>query len=166
MPSSRCFRSFGQALVGGVHVAELSVAQRLAVAVRNLHAVEHVGERDHVAVRHVGVPVLPRVGQADGLAVLHDVGQHHDLGQPRLLVGAGHVDLQAPEARRERAQLRGREVLLRVAQHAVAAECLQQLLEYVVRQRLRKVEVLDARAERGAAGNDAKWHACFLGRVL
>jgi hypothetical protein len=52
----------GQVVVGGVHVAELGVAQRLAVALRDPDAVEHVGEGDLPAVGHVGVPVLPRVG--------------------------------------------------------------------------------------------------------
>src|SRR3712207_9041953 len=57
----------GQALVGGVHVAELRVAERLAVAHRHALGVQHVGERDLLRVAHVRVPALARVVQADRL---------------------------------------------------------------------------------------------------
>ena len=47
-----------QVVVGGVHVAELRLAERLAVAQRHVLRMQDVGQRNVVAVRHVGVPAL------------------------------------------------------------------------------------------------------------
>ena len=54
-----------QRLIGGVHVRELGAAERLAVAVRDADAVEHVHKARHLAIGHVGVPVLPSIRAAD-----------------------------------------------------------------------------------------------------
>ena len=52
-----------QRFIGSVHVGELGAAERLAVAARDADAVQHVHEAEHLAIGHVGVPVLAGVGQ-------------------------------------------------------------------------------------------------------
>src|SRR5258706_542338 len=79
-----------------MHAAKLCVAERLAAAARDLDAVEHVGERDGAAVGHVGVPVLPGVGEADRPAVLDDVGEDHDLRDAGLPSGERETVPSAP----------------------------------------------------------------------
>jgi hypothetical protein len=79
--------------MGGAHVGEHRVAERLPVAVRDFDAVEHVGETDNGVIGHVGMPILPGVGQADRLAVFQDIGEQHDLRHIRLAVGAGRRSL-------------------------------------------------------------------------
>ncbi len=143
----------GKTVVSGVHAAELGRPERLAVALRDLDAVEHVRERDHPAVRHVGVPVLPRVGKADRLAVLDDVGEDHHLRNARLLVGVGDIDLELAEARAEIGELPAGELLAREANNAVSPERAQHGVELLLRQRLREVEPLDRRAERLSAAD-------------
>src|SRR5215213_12012741 len=69
-----------QRLIGGVHVGELGAAQRLAVAVRDADAVEHVHKARHLAIGHVGMPVLPGIRAADVSAVLLEVRKDIDLG--------------------------------------------------------------------------------------
>src|SRR4051794_21995692 len=69
-----------QRLIGGVHVGKLGAAQRLAVAVRDADAVEHVHKARHLAIGHVGMPVLPGIRAADVSAVLLEVRKDIDLG--------------------------------------------------------------------------------------
>ena len=125
----------GQVLVGGMHVAELRLAERLAVAHRHMPRVQDVGERDVVAVRHVGVPALAGIVGADLLSVLLHVGQDHHLGMVRLVVGVGDVDLEFAEAAAEGGELIGVQCLAREAQHAVFAQRAQDRAEVAVRQR-------------------------------
>src|SRR5258706_16011415 len=105
-----------------MHAAKLCGAERLAAAARDLDAIEHVGERDGAAVGHVGVPVLPGVGEADRLAVLDDVGEDHDLRDAGLLERVGDVDLELAELRAEVAQLRSRKLLPRELQYSILAK--------------------------------------------
>ena len=93
------------------------------------------------------MPVLPRVREPDRLAVLHDVGEDHHLGNPRLLESVGDVDLQLPEARAEIGELPARELLPRKAHHAESPQRAQHGVELLVRQRLREIEPGYRRAE-------------------
>ena len=52
-----------QRVIRGVHVGEFGAAKRLAVTPRNPDAIQHVHETNDVAIRHVGVPVLPGIGE-------------------------------------------------------------------------------------------------------
>ncbi len=142
----------GEVFVGGVHVAELGCPERPAIALRNPDAIEHVGERDRPAVRHVRVPALARVRHADRLAVLHDVGKYHYLGNARFLVGVGDVDFQVPEARAEVPEVGGGKLLPRKTDDAVLAQRMQNRIELHTGQRLCEVEPLHRRAECLSAG--------------
>jgi hypothetical protein len=68
-----------QIFVGEVHVRELSPAERLAIPVRDANAVEHIHEPGHLAIGHVGVPVLTGIGTADVFAVFFQVRENTDL---------------------------------------------------------------------------------------
>ena len=138
----------GQIVIGRAHVGEFGATERLAVAVRHLDAVEHVREGDDLAVGHVGVPVLPGVGEADRSAVLDDVGQDHHLGEARLLIGVGDVDLQRAEARAKRLQSGRVDLLVRKQDHAMSAERFQNGGKVRFAQRLREVDA----GNRGAKG--------------
>jgi hypothetical protein len=137
-----------------VHVGKLGVAEHDAVAPRHLDGVEHVGERDHARVRHVGVPVLPGVGEPDRLAVLDDVGQDHHLGNVGLLIDVRHLHLQLAEARGEIAQRAARELLAREADDAVLPERAGDRVDGFMRDRRREVDPLDGGAESLVGGND------------
>src|ERR1700677_985223 len=63
----------GKRFVSGMHVGEFGAAQRFAVAPGNPDPVQYVYETDHIAIGHIGVPVLPSVGRADIFSVLFDV---------------------------------------------------------------------------------------------
>jgi hypothetical protein len=102
--------------------------------------------------------ILPRIGQADGLAVFNDVGQGHHFGQAGFLVGTRHVDFQRAEVRGEVAHLTWRERLPGIAQHAVAAQCCNQQQAVGRRHRLRQVQSQDARAQTVCVGFDVKTH--------
>ena len=117
-----------QRVVGGVHVGELGAAERRAVAARDADAVQHVHEAHHVAIRHVGVPVLAGVGQADIFAALLQVRQRADM-RFVLGIGRGAGSLDLAEALGECAQVADVELLIREAQHAVPAERQQDLGE-------------------------------------
>ena len=56
-----------------VHIRELGPVKRLAVPVRDADAVEHVHEPRHLAISHVGMPVLTGIGTTDVFAVLFQV---------------------------------------------------------------------------------------------
>src|SRR5206468_6025226 len=101
-----------------------------------------------------GVPVLAGVAGADRPAVFDDVGEDHDLGMARLLIGAGDVDLERAEPRRKRLQLRRIELLRRKAQHAVTPERFQYSVELASGQRLRQIDALNRGAEDFAGRND------------
>ena len=60
-------------LVGEAHIREFGTAERLAVPVRDADAVEHIHEPGHLAIGHVGVPVLTGIGTTDVFAVLFQV---------------------------------------------------------------------------------------------
>jgi hypothetical protein len=143
-----------QLVIGGVHAGELGGAERLAVPPRNADAVEHVGEGDLAAVGHVGVPVLAGIGEAEGLAVLDDVGERHHLGMRRVLEGVRDVDLERAEAAGKRLERGGIEMLAGEAQDAVAAERRQQHAEFRIAERLRQVHAVDGGAEDPPAGRD------------
>ena len=134
-----------QRVVGGVHVGELGAAERLAVAARDADAVQHVHEAHHVAIRHVGVPVLAGVGQADILAALLQVRQRADM-RFVLGIGRGARSLDLAEAFGECAQVADVELLIREAQHAVTAERQQDLGELPLVDP-RHVDAMDGRAE-------------------
>ncbi len=121
--------SGGQLVVGGALVAELGVAERLAVALRDPDAVEDIAEGDGLAVGHVRVPALARVREADRPAVLDDVRQDHHLGHAGLLVHVRDVDLELAPARAEVPELQRGKLLARIAQHAVLGERIQGELE-------------------------------------
>ena len=122
----------GQIVVGRVHVAELRLAERLAVARRHMLCVQDVGERDVAAVRHVGVPALAGIVGANLLPIALHVGQDHHLGMARLVIGIGDVDLQLAEAAAEGCELIRVQRLAREAQHAVVAESAQDCAEVAV----------------------------------
>src|SRR5262249_15395495 len=136
-----------QVFIRGVHVADLGRAQRLPVAMRDLDAVEHVRERDRPAVRHVRVPALTRVREADRLSVLDDVGQDHHFRDAGLLIRICDVDLQLPEAGAEICKVAPRQPLAWKPDNAVITQGPQHDLELAARQRLRKIEPLDRRAQ-------------------
>ena len=109
-----------QILVGGMHVAELRVAQRPAVAHRHLDGVEHVGERHVLAVGHVRVPALSGIAEPDRLAVPGHVGQHHDFRKIRLVELIGDIDFEVAEHAAEAGERVRLQALLGKAQHADA----------------------------------------------
>jgi hypothetical protein len=152
----------GQPVVGRALVAELGVAERLAVAVRDLDAVEDVAEGEGRTVGHVGVPALARVRDAQRPAVLDDIGEDHHLGDAGLLVHAGDVDFQLAPQRAEVLQVLRAQLLTRVAQHAVLAQCAVGEVEFLFGQRLRKVEPLEGRAQGLPARNDFHVHLTRL----
>src|SRR5207248_7788039 len=86
----------------------------------------------------------------DRLAVLDDVGKDHHFGMPRLLIGAGDVDLERAEPLGKRLQPRRVEVLSWKAQHAVAPERCQDFGELRLVERPRQIEALDRGSERFA----------------
>src|SRR3989442_8476368 len=137
-----------------MHVAELGVAQRPAVAHGHLDGVEHVGERDLLAVGHIGVPALSGIAEPDRLAVPGYVGQDHHFGKAGLVELIGDVDLELAEHAPEARKFRGLEPLLGKAQHAMLAERPQDLLEVAVRDRLGQIHPLDAGAQCLTAGMD------------
>ena len=108
-------------VIGGVHVGEHRVAERLAVPTRNLDAVEHVGEADERIIGHVGMPILPGIGYADLLSILDNVGEEHDFRHIGLAVSGGLRSLQGTESLRERVQGTRVERLLWKPNHTVFA---------------------------------------------
>ena len=58
-----------------MHVSELGPAEGLSLTNRDLDRVEDVRERDLRRIRHVGVPLLAGVREADWLTVLDAVRQ-------------------------------------------------------------------------------------------
>src|SRR5436305_1910110 len=72
----------------------------------------------------------------------------------RLLIGPRDIDLERAEARGKRLQLRRVELLLRKAQHAVAAERRQDFGELRLIERPRQIEALDCGAESFTSGPD------------
>jgi hypothetical protein len=121
-----------QIVVSGMHVAELRVAQRAAVAHRHLDGVQHVGERHLLAVGHVRVPTLSGIAEPDRLAVPGYVGQHHHLRKIRLVELIGDVDFEVAEHAAEAGEGVRFQALLGKAQHAERAEGAQNLLEIAV----------------------------------
>src|SRR5215831_6182137 len=116
-----------------MHVAELRIAQWPAVARGHLDGVEHAGERDLLAVGHIGVPALSGVGEPNRLAGGRHVGQHHHFGKAGFVELIGDVDLELAEHAPEARKLLRLEPLLGKAQHAALAERPQDLLEVAVR---------------------------------
>src|SRR5436190_18106172 len=144
-----------QASVRRLRVRELRRAERRAVALRDLDAVEHVGERDHPAVGHVGVPALPGIGEADRPAVLDDVREDHHLRHAGLLVALrADVDLEVAKLPAEIGELAPGELLPRKAHHAAPAERLEDAVDLGGWQRPGEVEPFDARAQCFAARDD------------
>jgi len=85
----------GQIVVSGMHGGKLRAAKRTARFVAwHLYRVQHIRECDHAVIRHVGVPTLAGVRQADRFAVLDNVGQEHDLGMFGVLAHARDMDLE------------------------------------------------------------------------
>ena len=94
------------------------------------------------------MPVLAGVGEADRLSVLHDVGKRHDLGDSRLLVGTrSDVDLELAEARGEVLLLARGQLLARKADHAMAAQRLDDGVDFAVFQPPGQVQAFHLRAE-------------------
>ena len=112
----------GQCFVHGVHAGELGAAQRYAVAARDAYAIQHVHKAHHVAVRHVGMPVLSGVRRADVLAALLQVRQRADM---RVIVLCGTRSLNFAESLRESAQVAQIQLLIGKPQHAILAESQQ-----------------------------------------
>ena len=147
-----------QVLVRGLRVGEHRRAEHLTIAPRHLDGVEHVQKADGLVVGHVGVPVLPGVGDADRLAVLDDVREIADFGHPRLVVTAGQGGLDPPEAPREVSELGRLELLSGKAQHAVPAEGFQNCREVHVAQGFREVQPPDGRPQDLPARLDGPHH--------
>jgi hypothetical protein len=145
-----------------MHVAELRIAQRSAVARGYLDGVEHVGERDLLTVGHIGVPALSGVAEPDRLAVGRHVGQHHHFGKAGFVELIGDVDLELAEHAPEARELLRLEPLLGKAQHAALAERPQDLPEVALRNRLGEVHALDPGAQCPTAGMDLHAFARFL----
>jgi hypothetical protein len=145
----------GQVVVGGLRADEGRRPQHLAIPARHPHRIEDVEEADGRVVRHVGVPVLPGIGEADGPAVLDDVRENPDLGHLRLVI-AGEHRLDAAKAPREVAQGGGLQALRGKAQDAKATEGAQDGGEVAVAQGVREIDSpdrgpqdLSARLDRG-----------------
>src|SRR5207245_8409327 len=145
-----------QILVRGLRVGEHRGSEHLTVAPWHLDRVEHVQKADGLVVGHVGVPVLPGVGDADRLAVLDDVREIADLGHPRLVVTAGQGSLDPTEALREVSELGRLELLSGEVEHAVPAEGFQNCRKGRVAQRLREVRPPDGRPQHLPARLDAR----------
>ena len=93
-------------------------------------AVQNVGKGHHLAVRHVGVPILACIAQTNGFTVGVDfVGQDHHLGQTRHLVHIGHIDFQLSKALGKLLELQGRQCLPGITQNAIPPQGLLQSFE-------------------------------------
>jgi hypothetical protein len=135
-----------QVVVGHVRVHEGGGAEHLTIPARHLHGEQDVHEADRRVVGHVGVPVLPGVGQPDRPAVLDDVGQDVDLRHTRLVKAGEHV-LDRAEAAREVPERGGVEMLRRKPQHAISPEGAQDCREVGVAEWLGDIDPTDRRAE-------------------
>ncbi len=128
----------GQALVGGVHVAE----QRVAAGLWYLDRPQDRPLRRHLTPGDV---VVPAVLVPTGVGVLGEADQLGTL----VVVAQERVDLELPEPPREGDVLLGSELLVAEEQHLVVDPRPCQFLEHVVGERLRQIETLDDAAERG-----------------
>ena len=111
----------GQIVISRVHVAELRIPECAPLAPGNADGVEHVRERDLLAVGHIGVPALSGIGEPDRLAIRRHVGQHYHFWKPGLMELIGHVDLKLAKHTPEAHEMLGREPLLGKAKHTVSA---------------------------------------------
>src|SRR5262249_59296118 len=102
---------------------------------------------DRLVVGHVGVPVLPGVGNSNRLAVLDDVREISDLGHPRLVVTPGQRGLDLAEAPREVAKLHGLEPLSWKPEHTVTTKSLENGREVRITQGLCEVHTQHRRPE-------------------
>src|SRR6202041_641890 len=141
----------GQRVVGAVHVGELCATERLAVAMRNADPVKHVHEARHLAIGHVGVPVLPGIRAADIFSALLEVREDVDLGIfLDRIAAAGRRPLDLAELLREALQRTKVEMLVGKPQHAVSAKREQNLPPIPLAQRLRQIDPARRRPEHRA----------------
>ena len=150
-----------QRVVDGVHVGELGAAQRLAVPARDADAVQHVHEPHHVAIRHVGVPVLAGVRAADVFPVLPQVGQDADV-RVLHLVGIGAAadrSLDLAEQLGKPLHIADAEFLVWEPQHAVMPERVQNPRENRPLQVLAEVDPVNRGAEHRACRLDLQHFA-------
>jgi hypothetical protein len=95
------------------------------------------------------MPDVACVAQADGLAVLDDVGNAKNFWMPRQQVLAQNVNHQRPEAATKRNMLLGRDVLRAEHQQALAfEEGAVHGGERLIVERSRQIEVDDLATER------------------
>ena len=106
---------FGQGFIRRVLVGK----QGVAAFARQFLRVQQGTQAGRVLVGQVGMPEMPSVPQADGLAVFLDVGHDQYLRAARKLETLEHVDLQRPEAAAEIDLLLRRDVLVAEHQHMV-----------------------------------------------
>ena len=119
-------------------------APRPPIPMRHLHCVEHVHESDRLAERHIRVPVMSRIGKTHGFAVLHNVGQDHDLGMSRLLKQRGDVHFQSAKSAAERHLLRRAQTLAGKTDHTVVRQGAQCKTELVATERLNQIDAFDS----------------------
>ena len=122
-----------QVVVGGVHVAELRLAERLAVAMRHAMACRTLASAMSCVYDMSVCQPWPASFRPTGFPSLRHVRQDHHFGEVRLVEQVGDVDLQLAEATAEGGEGGDVERLVREAQHAMRAERAQDGAEIAVR---------------------------------
>ena len=102
----------GQRLKGGGGTREYRIADRTAVLDRNFTGLQHRPARRRLSVGHVRMPGPARIGIADRLAILDDVGKHQDFRVSRKGELRPRTDLELPKPARKRDLLLGRQLLI------------------------------------------------------
>src|ERR1700724_1328742 len=92
----------GQRLKGGGGTREYRIAERTAVLDRNFTGVQQRPARRRLGVGHVRMPGPARIGVADRLAILDDVGEHQDFRVSRKGELRPRTDLELPKSARKR----------------------------------------------------------------
>jgi hypothetical protein len=95
------------------------------------------------------VPELPGITHTDMMGIFDHIGKNKDFGTTRLQALCRDVDFELAETPAERDVLRFREVLVSKDHHATVVEDILDGSEYVISQRLGKIETCDLGAKRG-----------------
>ena len=118
-----CFQRRIERLVGGIAVGE----QRVAAVGRDLDRIQQGPGVGNLRVNLVVMEVHLAVGQCpDGLAVLTDVGDHHDVGMHAII--PGRTELGRTRQRSEFAEIAGHADLV-VLRELLAAEHQDRMIE-------------------------------------
>ncbi len=112
------------------------------------------------------MPVVPRVAQANGLALaVLDVGDDQDLGVARELEVLEHMDLQRPEQAAEIDVLARRDALVAEHQYMVVEVGAVDARKVLAAQRARQVQTQHLGAQRASGAGHAADHQTLRWRI-